>query len=155
ISKINRLREELNSHYTRLQFQSRPSGSPDFESIALKEQELARALRDVSVMDPEYTSLQQVSIATLKPVQAALPKRTTLIEYFTSNDEIVVFIIRPDGAKVVRRVCPASLASSLQEQLRFQLETFLLGGNYVSVHAHQILESTRHHLHELYRNLTG
>jgi tetratricopeptide (TPR) repeat protein len=154
LAKINRLREEINVHYARSRPEPRPvPSSPDFEGIAFKEQELARTLRDISALDPEYASLQQVTIATLDSVQTALPMQTTLIEYFTSGDEVLVFLISPGDAKVMRRVCPASRVLSLQERLRFQLEKFTLGGDYVAAHALQILESTKRHLHELYRNL--
>jgi len=152
--KINRLREELNMHYARSQPQSRPTpSSQEFEIIALKEQELARALRDVSAADPEYASLQQVSIATLESVQEALPKRTTLLEYFTVGDEILVFIISHDHAKVVRQLCPADHVLRLQKHLNFQLEKFLLRNDYVSAHSRQMLESTKRHLYQLFRNL--
>jgi CHAT domain-containing protein/tetratricopeptide (TPR) repeat protein len=154
LAKINRLREELNTHYARSQSESHPiAPSADFETIAVKEQELARTLRDISTADPEYASLQQVSIANLDSVKAVLPKRTTLIEYFTSGDEILAFIISAENAKVMRRVCPASRVLSLQERLGFQLEKFMLGQDYVDSHADQMLESTKRHLRELYRSL--
>jgi CHAT domain-containing protein len=86
-------------------------------------------------------------------VQAALPSETTLIEYFTAGDELLAFVITRDMAQIVRRLCPASRAASLQERLRFHLEKFSLGPEYVAAHAEQILESTNRHLHELYRNL--
>jgi tetratricopeptide (TPR) repeat protein len=154
LAKINRLREELNIQYARSQPESRPlSSNANYESIALKEQELARSLREVSRVDPEYASLQQVSIATIESVRAALPKRTTLVEYFTTGDEIIAFIISRDNARVVRRLCPASRILGLQERLAFQLEKFLLGRDYIGAHSTQILESTRRRLQELYRHL--
>jgi len=154
LAKINRLREELNTHYARSKTDSHPiPSSADLDSIALKEQELARTLRDVSTADPEYASLQQVSIATLNSLQATLPKQTTVVEYFTTGDEVLAFIVSRDKAKVMRRVCPASRAVSLQERLRFQLEKFMLGGDYIAAHASQMLESTKRHLQELHRNL--
>jgi CHAT domain-containing protein len=129
LAKINRLREELNTHYARSQPESQPIASTaEFEAIVVKEQELARTLRDVSAADPEYGSLQRVSIATLESVQALLSKRTTLIEYFTTGDEILAFI-------------------------GFQLEKYMLGGSYVAAHSEQMLEATRRRLQELYRNL--
>ena len=71
LAKISRLREELNIHYARSQPELRPIPSlNNFETIAFKEQELARTLREVSGTDPEYVSLQQVSIATIESVQA-------------------------------------------------------------------------------------
>ncbi len=154
VAKINRLREELNTHYARSQPESRPiPSSSDFETIALKEQDLARTLRDVSAADPEYASLQQVSIATIDSLQAVLPQRTTLVEYFTTGDELLVFLISRGRGKVVRRVCSATRALSLQERLAFQLEKFMLGRDYVATHSKQILESTNRHLHQLYLNL--
>jgi len=119
----------------------------------VKEQELARTLRDVSVEDPEYASLQQVSIATLDAVQAVLPPATTLIEYFTTGDEILVFIVSAGRAQVVRRLCPTARVLAVQERLGFQLEKFMLGSGYVAAHSEQMLQATRRHLHELYKNL--
>ena len=152
--KISRLREELNICYVRSNPESRPLPSlQEYEAIALKEQELTRTLRDVSVTDPEYASLRQVSIATLDSVQAVLPSRTTLIEYFTAGDEILAFIISSDKMRVMRRLCPASRVLGLQERLGFQLEKFMLGNNYALGHSQQILESTKRRLHELYQSL--
>lgn len=151
LAKINRLREELNMQYARSQPESRPLATqPNYESIALKEQELARTLREVSAVDPEYASLQQVSIATLESVQATLPERTTLIEYFTTGDEILAFIVARGRSRVIRRLCPAGRILNVQERLGFQIEKFLLGPDYVAAHSEQILESTRTHLQTLY-----
>jgi tetratricopeptide (TPR) repeat protein len=154
LARINRLREELNFHYSC----SRPEVRPlvvqaNYETISLKEQELARSLREVSGVDPEYASLQQVSIATIETVRETLPERTTLVEYFTTGDEILAFIVSRNGAKVVRHLSPAGRILHLQERLGFQIEKFLLGREYVRAHAEQILESTRRRLYELYRHL--
>src|SRR2546425_12291576 len=154
LAKINRLREELNIHYARSQPEARPLiAQANYETIALKEQELARTLHEVSGVDPEYASLHQVSVATIESVRQALPERTTLVEYFTAGDEILAFIVSRSKALAVRRLCPASRLLNLQERLGFQIEKFLLGRDYVRTHGEQILESTRRRLHELYRHL--
>jgi hypothetical protein len=119
----------------------------------MKEQELSRALRDVSALDPEYASLQQVSIATLKSVQAVLPASATLIEYFTAGDEILAFIITGGEAKLQRKLASARRILQLQHRLGFQLEKFMLGGDYVATHSQQMLASTSSVLEELYRSL--
>jgi CHAT domain-containing protein len=156
LAKIDRLREELNIHYARAHPETRPlSSQADFETITLKEQELARSLREISNVDPEYASLHQVSIATIDSVRAALPERTTLVEYFITGEEVLAFIVSRKEARVVRRLCPPSRVLSQQERLGFQLEKFMLGRQYVTSHAPQILESTQRHLQELYRNLMG
>jgi CHAT domain-containing protein len=149
--KINHLREELNIQYARSQPESRPLAThANYEAIALKEQELARTLREISAVDPEYASLQQVSIANLESVRAGLPEKTTLVEYFTTGDEILAFIVSRREARVIRRLCPAGRILNVQERLGFQIEKFLLGRDYVRAHAEQILESTRNHLRSLY-----
>ena len=154
LAKINRLREELNIHYARSQPEARPLiAHANYETITLKEQELARTLREISGVDPEYASLHQVTVATIESVRQALPARTTLVEYFTTGDEILAFVVSRDRAIAVRRLCPAGRLLNLQERLGFQVEKFLLGRDYVRSHAEQILESTRRRLHELYKHL--
>src|SRR6266850_7595585 len=156
LAKINRLREELNIHYARSQPETRPlMARANYETIALKEQELARTLREVSGVDPEYASLQQVSIATIDSVRQALPERTTLVEYFTSGDEILAFVVGGSSARVARRLCPASRVLKFQEQLGFQIERLLLARDFVGPHAEQILESIRSCLQELYGHLVA
>lgn len=154
LAKINRLREELNLQYARSQPETRPLTSrANYETIALKEQELTRSLREVSGVDPEYVSLQQVSIATIESVQAALPERMTLVEYFTTGDEVLAFIVSREDARVVRKLCPAAEVVKLRTRLGFQFEKFLLGRDYVALHSAQILESARHRLRELHAHL--
>jgi CHAT domain-containing protein len=154
LAKINRLREELNIQYARSHSETRPLTSrTNYEGIALKERELARSLREVSLVDPEYASLQDVSIATIESVQAALPERTTLVEYFATGDEVLAFIVSRNDAKVVRRLCSASAIFKLQRRLAFQFQKFQLGRNYVAIHSEQLLESVRLRLQELYGHL--
>jgi CHAT domain-containing protein len=154
LAKINRLRDELNTQYARSQPEARPlTAQASYENIAAKEQELARALREISAVDPEYASLHQVSIATIESVREALPDKTTLVEYFTAGDEILAFIVSRGEARVVRRLGSPRRIANLQDRLRFQIEKFLLSPDYVRSHAEQILESLRCRLQELYRHL--
>ncbi len=156
VAKINRLREELNISYARSrpELRSLPSSS-NFETIALKEQELARSLREISGLDPEYASLQQVSIATIDSVRKRIPERSTLVEFFTTGDEILVFILSPDKTRVIHPLCPAGLVASLQERLGFQLENFMLERGHAATHSRKILETTRRRLQELYQHLVA
>ncbi len=154
LAKIERLREELNVLHAR----SKPELTPipsraKFESIALKEDELARSLREVSLGDPEYTSLQQVSAATIEMIQEVLPDHTTLVEYFIARDEVLVFVVSRSGAEVHRQLCPLDRIMDIQDRLRFHLETFMLGAEYLRSHSEQIFEATNHYLMELHRNL--
>jgi CHAT domain-containing protein len=154
--KIDRLREELNIQYARWQPGLKPLPAvSNFETITMKEQELARVLRDVSRDDPEYASLHQVSIATLDSLQAALPERTTVVEYFITGDEVLAFVVSRHDARVVRRLCSKQRVSAQQERLSFQLDKFQLGKDYIAAHSSQVLETTNRHLEQLYRSLVA
>ena len=154
LSQIDRLREELNVHYARSQAENCAlTSQSNYDSIALKERELARRLREISRVDPAYAALRQVSIAEIDSVQADLPERTTLIEYFTTGDEVLAFVVSSTDAKVVRRLSTTSEILKAQRRLRFQFNQFAMGREYVTVHSEQILESTRFRLRGLYEQL--
>jgi CHAT domain-containing protein/tetratricopeptide (TPR) repeat protein len=154
LAKVERLREELNVLYVRSKPESNSARALDkFETIALKEDELARSLREISIRDPEYTSLQHDSIATIEMVQEALPEHTTLVEYFIARDEVLVFLVSRSGAEVHRHLCSSDKIRTIQDRLGFHLEEFLLGEAYLRNHSDQILKTTTHHLTELHRTL--
>lgn len=154
LRRVHRLREELNLQYVKARPETGASlATADFETVVLKEQELARTLREVASDDPEYVSLQQVNAATLAEVQAFIPVETTLVEYFMTDDEVIAFVVTRNDAKVFRHLAPPSRVRSLQERLAFQLEKFLLGQDYVRAHFDRILEGTNRHLEALHAAL--
>src|SRR5213594_1184875 len=124
-----------------------------FEGFSLKEQEVARSLRQVSIRDPEYACLLAVLAATIESIQEVLPEDTTLIEYFIARGEVLVFVVSRAGAEVHRHLCPADRIWDIQNRLGFHLEKFILGTEYLRHHSAQIFHATRQYLSELYRNL--
>jgi CHAT domain-containing protein/tetratricopeptide (TPR) repeat protein len=154
LSRINRLREQLNVLYVRSQPEIRAiSTVASFDTIADKETELARSLREISHSDPEYVSLQQNSTVSLPAVQQFLPADTTLIQYFVARDEVLAFVVTANDAFVERHLCPLYRIGDIRQRLGFQLEKFVLGSAYVASHSDQVLTATQRHLHELYNNL--
>src|SRR5262249_32317281 len=154
LAKIEQLREELNVLYARSKPEvtyARPMTK--FESITLKEDELARSLREVSIRDPEYTSLQQAPVSTIEMIQEVLPAHTTLIEYFIARNEVLVFLITRSGAEVHRRLSSTNEIVGIQHRLAFHLEEFMLGDRYLRSHSEQIFHATKHYLSQLYQNL--
>jgi len=154
LAKIERVREELNLLYAR----SRPEVSSarpvtNLESFAVKEDELARTLRELAIRDPEYTSLQQASIATIEMIQEVLPDDTTLVEYFIAGDEVLAFLISRSSAEVHRNLSSTAEILGIQRRLAFHLEEFMLGEAYLRNHSDQILAATKHYLFELYQSL--
>jgi CHAT domain-containing protein/tetratricopeptide (TPR) repeat protein len=154
LKRVHRLREELNLHYVYARPETRSDlSAADLEAVVLKEQELARTLREVASKDPEYVSFQQVTPLELEAVQQFAPEGTTIIEYFSTPDEVLAFVISRENASVVRRLAPPSRVRSLQERLTFQLEKFLLGQDYVQTHEQKILNATNHLLEDLHQSL--
>jgi CHAT domain-containing protein len=154
--KINRLREELNIHYARSQPEVRPIPSAsNFDAISIKEQELARSLREVSIADPEYASLQKVSIVSLEEFQSSIPDDTTVLEYCDVRGEILAFAISRNDARVFRALSSDRDSLNLHHRLAFQLEKFLIGEDYVRAHEPQMLAGMQRHLQHMYRNLVA
>ena len=154
LRRVHRLREELNLQYIKSKPETKANlSAPDFEALTMKEQELARTLREVAMHDPEYVSLQQTSPLELAEVQAFIPDRTTLVEYFSTRDEVIAFVISRNDARVFRRLVPTGRLRSLHERLAFQLEKFFMGKDYVHEHSQRILEGTQRHLNALYAAL--
>jgi CHAT domain-containing protein/tetratricopeptide (TPR) repeat protein len=149
LQRVNRLREELNFRYV----ESRPEAHGDelnAGDVVLKEQELARMLREASVSDPESVSLQSTSTEELPEIQALLNERTTIVEYFCTDQEVIAFVISRDDARVFRRLAPPSRVQALHERLAFQVEKFLLGPAFIQEHSEQILQATNHYLRDMY-----
>jgi len=119
LSRISRIRDELNNSYLRLRSEKAdlPSLS-NASSIQIKENELLANLRELSEVDPEYVSLQHVSSAALEQIQTALPEDTTLIEFFTLGNEVVAFLISRERAQVFRHLSPLGRIRYLEDQLR-------------------------------------
>ena len=151
LRQIHRLREELNLQYLRSKPETRSDwASKEMQSVVAREEELARTLREVGLKDPEYVSLQQVQVAELESVQQFISEGTTVVEYFSTREEVLAFVISHDEARVIRRLAPPSRIQTIQQRLAFQLEKFLLGAAFVDAHSEQILEATRHYLRALF-----
>jgi CHAT domain-containing protein len=152
--RIEQRREELNVHYMRSKLETQSGRAmPGFETIVAKEQEIAQALRHLAIKDSEYVSLQQVTVTGLEEIQRFIPDRTTLIEYFIMQQEVIAFVISRCKATVVRHLAEARQVRTLHERLLFQLDNFLLGPEFISAHSEQISEATMHHLEALHRTL--
>ncbi len=156
LNRVRRLHEELNSRYIRATSgpQVVNQAAPNID-VNLKENELSRILGELSDADPEYVSLQKVSVASLEVIQQSLPENTTLVEYFSIHQEIVAFVINSSHASIVRRLCPAKRVDHLLECIRFQLERFQLSPECVKGHEKVLAASMQHQLQDLYQALVA
>ena len=155
LNRIRTLREELNSYYIRSESNAPKAGMAlrSGAEIDTKKKELASTLKELSKQDPDYASLQKVGIVSVEEVQRVLPEDSTLVEYFIARDEVLAFLISKDRAVVRRHVCTRSRIQHLYERLRLQLDTFLIGNDYVREYKEQLLEATTDHLSSMYTEL--
>jgi CHAT domain-containing protein len=154
LDRITRLREELNSHYLR----TRPEANllPTFTSGHFsdeKESELARNLRELAELDPEYGSLQTASTVSLQDFQSALDADTTVIEYFIARDEVIALVITASQATIVRRLCPVGRVRYLQERVEAQIQKFELAPENARAHEEELTQALNVELHDLYFQL--
>ena len=154
LTRVQKLHEELNGYYVRSG--GEPSKEPGRHNVAdleVKKNELAKNLKELSKQNPEYVSLQKVSIVSVEDVQKVLPDDCSMVEYFVARDEILAFVVSKNKAVVKRHLCTLSRVRHLHERLRLQMDKFLLGSNYVRDYAVQLREATDRHLHELWVEL--
>jgi CHAT domain-containing protein len=119
LSRVNRIRDELNSSYLRLRSNDvRTPSVSSVSSIQVQESELLRSLRELSKADPQYASLQKVSIATLEHLRAAMPDDATLLEFFNVGNEVLAFAVSTGQARVFRHLAPLARIRYLENQLR-------------------------------------
>jgi CHAT domain-containing protein len=156
---IRELREELNWYYHLVEIEQLRPGDHSSEritafrrEIGTREKEMARTLRELSVTDASQSDLHAPSACSLDEIRAALPANTTIVEFFQTDDRIVLCIV--DAERV--EMAPVSLASRVASQVRmlqFQFSKFRLGGGYVDTFKDALLRTTQAHLRELFNEL--
>jgi CHAT domain-containing protein len=119
----------------------------------VKRNELAKNLKELAKQDPEYVSLQRVSIVSVEDLQQVLPEDCSVVEYFVARAEVLAFVISRNKAVVKRHLCTVSRIQHLHERLRLQMDKFLLGSAYLKEHEVQLREAIERHLRELYIEL--
>ncbi len=128
LSRVNRIREELNSSYLKLKSDEMPMPVANASSVQIKESELLHSLRELANSHAEYVELQSVSTAGLEQLQAAISQESTILEFFNIDNEIIAFIVSRDHCRVVRHVTPLARIRYIENQLRKHFSKFTLPG---------------------------
>lgn len=159
VGSIHRCREELNWYYRRMELeQLRPSErSPARianlqQQVKARESNLARLLRRLARSDAPESTFHLPRVCSVDAIRDTLPEDATLLEYFQTHDRIVLCVL--DRRRL--DVMPVSFASRVSHHLRllqFQLSKFQLGTTHLETARGPMLETTRHHLHHLFKEL--
>src|SRR5260221_5510628 len=104
VRRIRDLREELNWYYPRIELeQLRPEekSRQRIESLQQKaqlhEKELLRTLRELPAHERETARLGAPADFSVERLQASLPQDATLVEYFSTGDQIVAAVHNHQG----------------------------------------------------------
>ena len=156
---IRELREELNWYYHLVELEQLRPGDQTTHRLAAfqreigqREQDMARALRELKLTDSSQSDLHAPSVCTLEAIRAALPEGAALVEYFQVDDRIVLCLLDRDTLEIA----PVSVMSRVAEHMRmlqFQFSKFRLGASYINTFRAALLKSTQAHLHEMFNEL--
>jgi CHAT domain-containing protein len=156
---IRELREELNWYYHLVELEQLRPGDNSNErlsafqrEIGSREQEMARTVRELTLTGAPQSDLLTPSVYSLDAIRAALPADTTLVEFFTVEDRIILCLV--DRERV--EMAPVSLMSRVASQIRmlqFQFSKFRLGADYLKTFERSLLTTTQAHLQAIFREL--
>jgi CHAT domain-containing protein len=159
VRRIRDLREELNWYYHRIELeQLRPveSSSKRMQQLQEKavshENELLRTLRELSTNERENATLEPPADFSLARLQSTLPMNTTLVEYYSTGDRLIVAVVTRDTIKI-SVVSVVSRVLHFLHLLRFQLSKFRMGAAYTHHFEQPLLSATQGHLEALYAEL--
>ncbi len=159
VRRIRDLREELNWYYHRIELeQLRPEekSRQRIESLQQKaqlhEKELLRTLRELPAHERETARLGAPADFSVERLQASLPQDATLVEYFSTGDQIVAAVITHKEIHILP-VTVLSRVTHFLQLLRFQLSKFRIGSEYVRRFEQPLLRATQSHLESLYGEL--
>lgn len=159
VRRIREMREELNWYYRRIEREQLSAEAPSPERIenlqkeaVARENNLVRVLREMRSSEVSPGGEMTESVPSLESIRETIPAHAALIEYFGVRDHFVAAILTRDGLRIVP-VTPVSRIANLVRLLRFQLSKFALGSDYVHAFQDTLIQASRSHLQELYREL--
>ena len=156
---IRELREELNWYYHLVELEQLRPGDQSEERLSAFQREIGSAREGHGAHRARAHAHRRAAVGSAGPevysldaIRAALPADTTLVEYFTIEDRIVLCLV--DRERV--EMAPVSLMSRVASQIRmlqFQFSKFRLGADYIKTFEQTLLTTTRAHLHEIFKEL--
>ena len=114
------------------------------------EREIARLFRRIESDDPRIAAIGRTQSASAADLCDALEPGETVVEYFTTGDQISAFIASRDRFEVVRGVARKREVEHQLAALRFQIEKFNYGLEFADENFEQLNAAMNRHLIRLY-----
>lgn len=154
--RLQIIREELNWLYTRLTRGENPgesaglaAGADTWSKIEEREREATSLWRDLQARHAEQLSLIRVAPLAPKDIQANLPSKTALVEYFVARGQLMAFVITPDNIQSYPALSALTDVLALLENLAFQFSKFQYGPIYYQRHRAAFMKNTQDILAQL------
>jgi len=120
-------------------------------AVARCERQIAQLFRQLESEVPAYAAIQRMDSASVSDLRESLTSDETLIEYFSTGEYFSAFIATADEIQVARKIARRSEVDGLLDALRFQIEKFNYGAEYVDAHFGQLRRATNEILSALYK----
>ncbi|HST22002.1 MAG TPA: CHAT domain-containing protein, partial [Blastocatellia bacterium] len=120
-------------------------------SVARCERQIAQLFRRMESEAPAFADIQRMQATSASDLREALDPSETVIEYFTTGDHVSAFIASRESFKVARKIASKSEIERVLATLRFQIEKFNYGPDYVEAHFGQLRRGTNESLQQLYK----
>ncbi|HXG67450.1 MAG TPA: CHAT domain-containing protein [Blastocatellia bacterium] len=115
------------------------------------ERQIAQLFRRLEAEGSAFAEIQRMASAEVSDLQAALAPDETAVEYFTTGDQVSAFIVTRRGMKVARQVASRREVERLLAALRFQIEKFNYGADYVDAYFGQLKRAVDGYLARLHQ----
>lgn len=159
-SRLSKLIEELNWYSSQAGLAEDKGDQRSAETagryrhaVVRCERQVAQLFRRMETEAPEFAEIQRMEGASLTDSRSALEPGETLIEYFTTGDSVSAFVASHDEVQVARDIASKSEIERCLATLRFQIEKFNYGSDYVEAHFGQLRRATNEVLTKLHSNI--
>jgi tetratricopeptide (TPR) repeat protein len=158
-SRLQTLRQELNSYYSALDQRGMGDGQRGIvmddamlERIESGEKEFSELVTQAQLLNGQAASVLHSTTVDMELIRQYLKDSgTTLVEYFQINDEILAFVMDQNGdTQVIRNLTSSKKIASTHRKLQFQLRKLSLGGQPEPRIEERLLQGTVLHLNKLY-----
>ena len=159
IEQLDRLREELNWFYSRINRRPEGESAPDAREMrALHDAVRERETRTLEIMRQLQqrgggAELGRAELLDVQGLQSSLGSETALVEYTTLGGELLAFVVTGDGVEVVRGLSDEHAVAEALGQFRFQIGSLRYGSARMRTHLGALEGRARRHLRTLYERL--
>lgn len=154
--QLDRLREELNWFYSRINRPEEPAGARRAAAMqSLHDAVRERETKTLEIMRQLQqrgggTALGRSEPLDVAALQKALGADTALVEYTSLDGELLAFVVTGDRVEVVRGLADEREVNEALGQFRFQIGSLRYGSARMRSHLASLTERARRHLAQLY-----